>query len=174
MVIGGLDWLKIFLGTVDRPSPSDIFTSPEFMWTPGAIYLDNAGRRRVKKYYCLIPFEEDPFILSFEVPPTRSEDPIFDKHHHTIYLDGATPEDHRTMVNWLANEWFSPPPGEKPRANLIAYQVPGENAKIHRLQKIQFDSQGRKWWFKGDNNVSRDPIPARDEHIWWVCATIVY
>ena len=159
---------KMLAGTVDRPSPSDVLIQGmAYLWTPSAFYIDASGRLRLKKEFVRIPFNHDPVVWPSGIPGTKSRDPVFDKEHDNLYLQGETPLDQGIMVAWLANEWQNPPAVEKPRANIIVYQTPDIYA-VHRLDKIEVDNSGRKWWFKGDNNATRDPSPARDSEIQWV------
>lgn len=182
------DWLKRLLGKpVDVPSPSDIIISPELFWTPGAIYdahilIDSpihdpdkmAWQARAKREYFNIPFGSDPTLYVYGVPNTRSMDPVIDQFNHVVYVDGSNLVDHATMLNWLANEWLKPLPGEQPHANIIVYSIPGVKGAVHRLTGITQDSLGRLWRFKGDNNFNRDFPAARDQNIMWVCAGLIY
>jgi len=74
------------------------------------------------------------------------------------------------MINWLADEWQN-----KQKANIVVYESEDRSKyAVHRLHEIGSDSSGRLWWFKGDNNASKDRAPARDSGIYWVCTTTTY
>ena len=148
---------------LDLPSPSDII--PE-----EAISYDKAtGKLVVDLSKTNIPFTKLPKVWPCSIPATRSMDPVFDHSHNNIYLAGADEDEQKIMVEWLAKEWF-----EKKSANIIVYQIPGKISIVHRLDAITTDQSGRAWWFKGDNNITKDPEPARDENIKYVAATIIY
>jgi hypothetical protein len=162
-----------FKGTVELPSPSDILTpGMAYLTDPGAFYNDGI-RLRLKKEYVIIPFNQDPVVWACSIPDTNSMDPVFDKGHDNLYLQGENPADQGILVNWLAQEWLSPPVGEKPRANIIVYRTTSIYA-VHRLAEIKQDIQGRKWYFRGDNNSTRDAGFARDSEIQWVLTMTAY
>lgn len=148
---------------LDLPSPSDIIPEEAISYdkTTGKLVVDLSKTN--------IPFNKLPKVWPCPIPATRSMDPVFDHCHSNIYLAGADEDEQKIMVGWLAKEWF-----DKANANIIVYKIPGKIYAVHRLDTIETDNMGRKWWFKGDNNATRDPYPARDEHVKYVAATIIY
>ena len=161
---------KFFAGTVDVPSPSDIFLSKEVpeLLVHGGIYEDQQGRHRVKKELVAIPFKQDPQLWMSIIPDTNSMDPVFDSPHTNLYMRGIDDGDMVVMVDWLAEQW------EQQRdANILVYKTTSVYA-VHRLASIKTVGHKRLWYFKGDNNWSKDPEPAGDEGIEWLLAGTIY
>ena len=50
----------------------------------------------------------------------------------------------------------------------------GKQDILHRIIKIEQDSEGRKYTLKGDNCYHADPYIVRDEHIKWLLLGIIY
>ena len=157
---------KFFTGTVERPSPSDIFDRAQVL-VEGGFYVDDTGRTRIKRDRLFLPFKEDPEAWFCEVPGTGSEDPLMDFGTYNVYIRGVTPVDQQAMVEWLAKEQAAG------AANLMVYRSPWTYA-IHRNVAVSQDSKGRRWYFKGDNNASRDPGYARDNEIQWLLGAVIY
>lgn len=170
-------WLsKFFTGTVERPSPSDIV--PE-----GNIRYDvSAGLILILLGGLNIPFTKPPKVWISSIPGTLSMDPVFDKEHNNIYIAGIDNENQKSMVDWLAKEWF-----DKKMANIIVYRIMANPADspldfskahkiypVHRLSRIKVEAGERKWYFKGDNNITEDPYPAKDENILYLCIGTVF
>jgi len=160
-------WLtKLFRRGANLPSPSDI--------VPKASLTYNTGILEIKLDNLFIPFTKPPKVWLSSIPGTRSMDPVFDTEHNNIYIQGADSENQKILVDWLAKEWLN-----KKMANIIVYRIPSDfrqPAKIyavHRLSRVEIDGE-RKWYFKGDNNITEDPYPAKDENILWVCVGSIY
>lgn len=175
------------MSLIDRPSPSNIFRDPRWLWEDAvysAIKLplpdgEVGWRARIHRQYLYIPFNLDPYIYAYPIPGSLSMDPVLDKEHHLIYLDGYDKSDHDLMVEWIAQEWFHPPQGESPRGNIIYYDIPGKFRAVHRVHRIYTDRGIRYWRFRGDNNFMwffrmSDPYPALDEHIKWLVCSVIY
>jgi signal peptidase I len=64
-------------------------------------------------------------------------------------------------------------PEELTVGDVVVYQAPDRQI-LHRIIKIEQDSQGRRYTFKGDNNYRKDPYTIRDEHIKWLLIGIIY
>lgn len=168
-------------GTIDRPSPSDIFPQSAIKWNSADSKLE------IDLSQILIPFTKTPKVSVSSIPGTISMDPVFDKEHNNIYIAGADGSNQQILVDWLAKEWF-----DKKMGNIIVYRVmanpdadpwdfskPHKFYAVHRLLKIDLVRGQHHWWFRGDNNFlwffrTRDPYPALDRNILWLCATIVY
>lgn len=173
--------LKAFTGTVDQPSPSDIFKTLDFMWTEGALYWTDrdwtpsnhyipAKILRVKKEYVNIPFTKDPILWPSVIPGTFSMDPVFDKEHHNLYMAGSSSAEQIMMIEWLEKEWL-----QMKRANIVVYESEDHSKyAVHRVHNITYDNNGRLWWFKGDNNATKDKSPARDGGIYWLLTNTTY
>ena len=174
--------------TSNRPSPSDIFRSPAVLTTPGAIYDvvmvtyadGTVGWRGRVGHIWLGPlwsdlqgiarpvFTVDPVIQAMSIPGSLSMDPVFDKQHHNFYIEPVA-VDRGRFLDWLEVEL------KYGFGNIVVYSIPQKMYAVHRLVAVNRDTQGRKWWFRGDNNFAfffnvQDPYPARDENIWWVYA----
>lgn len=162
-------WLrKVFVGTVDVPSPSDIIRNDSMisLLVHGGIYVDNKGRHRIKKELLYIPFQDDPQLWICSIPDTNSMDPLFDSPHTNLYIRGVDELDMSIMVSWIAVKWQ-----QFGDANILVYRTPN-NYAVHRLVEIK--GSERLWYFRGDNNWARDPEPANDEGIEWLMAGVIY
>ncbi len=157
---------KFFSKGLEQPSPSDIVAQD-------SLEVQYHADKRISVLILLdqlnIPFTKEPRVWISPIPDTGSMDPVFDHEHNNIYIQGLDAANQAILVSWLFDEWWN-----KKRANIIIYQLPGSNPVVHRLLKIDIDGQGRKWWFKGDNNRSKDPVPARDENIKWLMIATIY
>lgn len=160
---------KLFTGTIERPSPSDILRREvaSYLFT-GGVYLDPHGQWRVKRELLRVPFELDPDLWLCMIPDSNSMDPILDAEHDNLYLKGRTLDDQRRLVEWLALEWET-----KRAANVIVYQTPQMYA-VHRLIEIKTINGERRWRFKGDNNPTADPGFATDSQIKYVSLGTIY
>lgn len=163
-------WLSgLFRRTVDVPSPSDVVPRDSIY------YYETTNRLEIDLKRLNIPFTKPPKIWTPSIPGTKSMDPIFDKEHNNIYIQGADGENQEILLDWLAEEWF-----EKSMANIIAYRIPGDLSlpaeiyAVHRLSRIISDNKGRKWYFKGDNNATEDSLFARDSNILFLCIGTIY
>lgn len=97
-----------------------------------------------------------PNIWLVEPQDTNSMDPTVDIGHTLILTDNFKPDD------------LSP-------GDIVAYQLPEKPYLIlHRIVRVETDSQGRKWTFKGDNNYSEDRYEVRDEHLKWLKLGVIY
>jgi len=150
--------------TIERPSPSDIVNDAIGLLT-GGITKSIDGYHRIDKTLLDIPFAEDPRLWICPIPDTNSMDPLFDHGHSNLYMRGVNAPDQRLMVNWIADQW------DDGMANIIVYKLTGYSV-VHRLHDIQLvghpGHEERAWWFKGDNNIRKDPHPARDSEIKWL------
>jgi len=156
---------KFFMGTVDVPSPSDIVPRESIY------HLENTGMVHIDLNRLNIPLTKPPRVYIPSVPNTDSEDPIFDIGHNTILIAGADEEDHRILIEWLAEQWRQNP---RTAANIIVYQMDGGYPYIHRIVAMGEDAEGRYWRLRGDNNFRRDPYKVRDRHIRWLCIGTIY
>jgi len=154
---------KLFGRTQDVPSPSDIVKDI------GTQYYEMTNRVEIDLNHLNIPFTKPPKIWVSPIPDTDSMDPVFDHGHGNIYIAGSDEDNQNILLEWLSNEWFY-----DKRANIIVYQLPGQNPIVHRLDHVAWTGKGRKWWFKGDNNISKDPTPASDNDIKWLLIGTIY
>ena len=97
----------------------------------------------------------EPEIWLTTVQDTNSMDPTVDAGHTCILTSSYRPED---LVE----------------GDIVVYEyIPGKTI-LHRIVKIEQDSQGRKFTLKGDNNYRKDSYAIRDEHIKWLLIGILY
>ncbi len=140
---------RMFSGTKERPSPSDIVPRNNI------VHSGDAGRIEVSLTGIAIPFSQPPKVWVPPVPDTNSMDPVLDAEHNNILIAGADEEDQRRLVDFLKV------------GDIAVYQVADVRA-IHRIVKIETDSSGRRFTFKGDSNPRADPYLVRAESIQWL------
>jgi len=97
----------------------------------------------------------EPDIWLTAVQDTNSMDPTVDAGHTCILTNSYRPEN-------LAV------------GDVIVYEYVTNRPILHRIIKIEQDSQGRKYTLKGDNNYRKDQYIVRDEHIKWLLIGIIY
>jgi len=95
-----------------------------------------------------------PSIWLTTVQDTNSMDPTVDAGHTCILTSSYKAE-------------------ELTVGDVVVYQAPDRQI-LHRIIKIEQDSQGRRYTLKGDNNYRKDPYIIRDEHIKWLLIGIIY
>lgn len=163
-------WLsKIFTGTIERPSPSDII--PEGNIT---IIQQPAGVM-IKLTNLNIPFAESPKVWIPPIPDTNSMDPSMDFGHNNILITGVNETDHTQLVDFLkvgdiAVYRIMVKPADEPNDFSKSYKI----YAIHRIVEIGKDNEGRYFKFRGDNNAGKDPYKARDRNILWVCIGTIF
>ena len=152
-------------GGGEQPSPSDIFRGEKVsqLFREGT-YYESGLYKRVKKELLNIPFEEDPELWISPIPDTNSMDPVFDKGHNNLYIRGFTGIDQQIMINWIALQYA------KGSRDILVYKLGSDRPIVHRVSRMEDDIIGRRWWFKGDNNMVEDPKPATDAEIEWLYA----
>jgi signal peptidase I len=97
----------------------------------------------------------EPDIWLTRVQDTNSMDPTVDAGHTCILTSHYQPEN-------LAV------------GDVIVYECVTNNPILHRIVKIEQDSEGRKFTLKGDNNYRKDSCVVRDHHIKWLLIGIIY
>ena len=164
---------------VEKPSPADIVKQ-------GGIKLDNSTAKfTVDMRQLNIPFTKQPRLEPItEIPDTNSMDGLFDYGNNVLYIRSADAENHKIMVDWIAQQWLDS------KGLLTAdcvyrimvneaddpndFNKPGLGYIIHRLVEVGQDDKGRFFWFKGINNLGRDMYPARDSNILCLNIGVVY
>jgi len=150
-------WLsRIFSGTVERPSPSNIVPEGNIRHdiTANLILVSVGGLN--------IPFAKPPKVWIPPIPDSNSMDPAFDHGHNNILIAGADIFEQIKMVDFLK------------AGDIAVYEVETGRPIIHRIVKIGQDSQGRYFRFQGDNNTVKDPYKVRDENIQWLCIGTIF
>lgn len=153
-------FLKLFTGTIERLSPSDIVKRDAISFMVSNLIVDLTQLN--------IPFSQRPKVWICSVPDTNSMDPGFDYGHNNILVAGADEADHKIMIDFLKV------------GDIAVYRIPPDLSQpakaymIHRIVEIGKDGEGRFFRFRGDNNSSRDLYKVRDENILWVCAGTIF
>jgi len=143
--------LKLFTGTIERPSPGD--------WLPEDAVKEWADKLSWPKLH--VKLGVPPKVWVPMIPDTNSMDGVFDYGNNNILIAGATEADHKTLTGHLSV------------GDIAVYRTPNFYA-IHRIVKIDADSDGKYFKFKGDNNASRDPDKVRESQIEWVSIGTIY
>ena len=176
-------WLsKLFSGTIERPSPSDIVPKDNIT------VVDWEDTTQIVIDYekpLNIPFTIRPKILNIMgIPDTNSMDGLMDYGHNPLYIEPANEANHQIMVDWLALEFLT---SKGMLANDCVYRVmvdsnddPRDFTKpsliyaIHRIYKVGADAIGRYFEFKGINNPTKDPFKARDHNLLFLNTGIIF
>lgn len=155
-----MDWLKRFFGRpVDVPSPSDIVPTGNISYIVGKLVVDiwdaSTGTSLIN-----IPFTKPPMVTPAELEPSKSMDGLMDVGNNPLLMRGADDENQKILCAFLKV------------GDVIVYNN-GKMFAIHRIAKIEWDKDGRKFWTKGINNFWQDPWPVRDEHVLWLCFGVI-
>ena len=151
--------LSRITGTHERPSPSDITPRGALM------HLEDTGMVHIDLSKISIPFTKTPRVWILPVAGTGSMDPVMDAGHNDILVAGADEQEQGILHNWLSQQ----PPG-----NIVVYRIPEKIYAIHRITKVEWDTEGVKYTLKGDNNPSSDPYVVRSSNIEWVSIGTIY
>jgi len=150
-----LAWLrKLFLGTVDIPSPSDIIQPT------GIIADEYAGKVIVDLRQNNIGLDKLKVWIP-TIPDTNSMDPNFDHEHNNILIAGADEANQKKLVDFLKI------------GDIAVYRSPRMYA-IHRIVDIGEDDKGIYFIFKGDNNYARDLYKVRTKEILWISSGTIF
>ncbi len=152
-------FLKLFTGTVERPSPSDLVKRE-------AITDDADAVVRIDLKQLTIPHTRTARVWIPDIPDTNSMDGYFDMGNNNILISYDTSDD----------------AGKADQTLLVASLKVGDIAvyrtstiyAIHRIVKIDFDREGKYYRFKGDNNASADPDKVRIDQIKYVSVGVIY
>ena len=140
--------LKLFTGTIERPSPSDIVPRSSIAHDANIISIDLGVLN--------IPFTKPPTVWIPSIPDTNSMDPVFDYGHNNILIAGVDEIEQAILCAFIK------------KGDIIVYTMPGKNPVIHRVVAINSDAEGRWFTLRGDNNASNDPHKVRDVNIKWL------
>jgi hypothetical protein len=156
----------------EKPSPSNIVleSNLEVLLTQGGFYRDSGSNLRIKKQFIEIPVNHDPLVWMPGVPNTGSMDPNFDEGHNNILIRGYVSIDRGIICGWLHDRWVT---NRKEAANIVV-MFDGIKTLIHRIVDVRYDSSGRYWTTKGDNNSSNDRYKWRDDHLWYLSIGTIY
>ena len=176
---------RLFMASgVERPSPSDIVPKDNIK----VVNYYNAASINIEYSPLYIPFTKEAKILPImDIPDSNSMGGVMDYGHNPLYIQPADEENHKIMVDWLAEEFI----GSKGLlANDCVYRImenPSDDPKdfskihkwysIHRLWKVGSDAEGRYFIFKGVNpktNPRPDPYKARDKNIMFLNTGVIY
>jgi hypothetical protein len=166
-----MDWLvRLIHGNTEIPSVPDIVPEDSISIVDSKLMVDFS--------YLNIPFTRSPKIYpKVMIPDTNSMDGIADYGNNFIYIEPADEENHKIMVDWIAQKWLD---SKGLDTCDCVYRIPRDWSKpaqvyaIHRIKKVAFDNHGRYFIFKGVNNLWSDPLPARDENILYLSAGVIY
>ena len=148
------DWLrKIFAGTVEVPSSSDIVPESSIIQSYNAITINLARLN--------IPFTEMPKVWIPSIPDTNSMDPGFDFNHNNILIAGANEVDQKLLVDFISV------------GDIAVYKTATIYA-IHRIVGMGYDNQGKYFKFRGDNNYASDPDRVRENELQWLCIGTIF
>lgn len=143
--------LKLFTGTVERPSPGDwMQESAVQTWATTLPWQD-----------LNVPLSQKPKIWVPMIPDTNSMDGVFDFGNNNILIAGADADDHKKLIDNLLV------------GDIAVFRTPTMYA-IHRISGIDTDGNGKYFKFKGDNNASTDPDKVRDFQIEWISIGVIY
>ena len=147
-------WLsRLFSSNREQPSPSDIVPGSSITLRGNAVTLN------LEKLN--IPFTKPPKVWIPHVVGTGSMDPVMDRGHHNLLIAGADAQNQKILVGFL-------------KVGDVAVYQHAYLYVIHRIVKIEQDDKGRRFTFRGDNNLANDPHPVRDEHIQWLSIGTIY
>ena len=147
--------LKMFTGTKERPSPSDIL--------PRSSIIIGADSIEINLKALNIPFSLTPRVWIPLIPGTNSMDGAFDYGNNNILIAGADDTDHKKMIDFINV------------GDVVVYQPTWfDRLVIHRIIKKGIDKEGRWFKFKGDNNATSDPGLVRDSQIKWLSIGVIY
>lgn len=168
-----IEWLsKMFTGTIERPSPSDIVPERSIDEKDGQFIIDTKDLN--------IPFTKNPNLVPIMmIPDTNSMDGLMDYGHNLMLIHPADEGNDKIMVDWLAAEWLG---SNGMLANDVVARVPADWGQpftyyvIHRIHKVGSDGNGRFPYFvlKGINNTASDGIKLRAENIKFLSLGIIY
>lgn len=149
---------KVISATRERPSPSDIL--------PVKALLKSYSNINIDLTQLVIPFKKAPRVWIPRILGTKSMDPVFDAGNNNFLIAGDGPEEMKILRDWLETQ----PPG-----NVVVYRRKVDGRLIiHRIVGKDFDEQGIKYTFRGDNNGRNDPIKVRSDHIEWISIGTIY
>ncbi len=156
-----LNWLSSLFKSSgqEQPSPQD--------WLPQA-----AALKWVEATY---PWEQlavklrlKPLFWTPYIANTNSMDPVLDTGLNNIFIAGANPDDHKTLIDFLKV------------GDVAVYRFPADPNKVatafinHRIVQIGSDSKSKFFRFKGDNNNAVDPWVVRSENIKFISVGVIY
>jgi len=166
---------KLF--TLEVPSPSDIIPKESISVVGAKVMIDFSRLN--------IAFTKDPIVWpAVDIPDSNSMDNLFDYGNNNFLIQPADAENHKTMVDFIAEEWL-----KRKAANVCVYRMmvnPEDNPYdftkpaqprgyvIHDICKVGFDEKGRYFKFKGWNVALHDPWVVRDENILYLSAGTAY
>ena len=157
-----VDFFKLFQGTKERASPSDILKDDAFTVNGAIVTIDCAKTH--------IPFIHEPVVTMAAFADTNSMDGFFDIGHNCILIRGWDEENHKIMLDWLETEWNTRKDTDDKAANICVYIGPVMSA-IHAIHDVGHDDEGRWWKFKGINNPAVDPYKVRDKNIHYLAVS---
>ncbi len=161
---------KLFTGTIERPSPSDIVPQDSI----GVVATDKLSIG-IDLTRLNIPFTIPPRVWVPPIPDTNSMDPSFDSDHNNILIAGADESEQKIMLDFVkAGDIAAYRVMENPADNPGDFSKPHKFWAIHRIMKIDKDDAGRYFRFKGDNNATYDPYKVRDAEILWLSIGVIY
>ncbi len=146
--------LKSLFGVsgVERASPSDFI--PEQAVIAWVDYLPYESMN--------IGLKQKPKVWIPMIPDTNSMDGVFDYGNNNILIAGADEADHKTLIDFISV------------GDVAVYQASNGGLIIHRIVKIDNDSSGKYFRFKGDNNIIEDSDKVRENQIQWVSIGTIY
>ena len=145
--------LKLFTGTIERPSPGDWLPVTAIKVVDSDIIID-LSKLNVK-------LKAIPKVWVPMIPDSNSMDGVFDIGNNNILIAGWTKADHAKLVETLIV------------GDIAVYRTALIYA-IHRIVEIGSDSQGKFYRFKGDNNAMRDPGKVRENEIEYISIGTIY
>ena len=151
--------LKLFIGTIERPSPSD--------WVkPNGITSDADAVVTIDLKRLNVPLSRPPKVWIPYIPDTNSMDGVFDYGNENILIscdtfDDIGREDQQRLIDAL-------------RVGDIAVYRTSTMYAIHRIIKIAHDDKGKYFRFKGDNNAVADPDKVRVNQVQYVSVGVIY
>ena len=161
---------------IERPSPADIVPTSSITVDGSKLIVDYSKTN--------IPFTKPPKLIpSLEIPNSNSMDGLFDTGHNENYLEPADEDNHKIMVDWIAEQY-------EMTGGMLAcdcvYRImqslqddPSDFTKphlfyaIHRVYDVDNDGE-RYFTFKGINNSKPDPYKVRDKNILWLSGGTIY
>jgi hypothetical protein len=164
-------WLsKIFTGTIERPSPSDI------------VPLDSIRVVAADKLSLIIDltrlnilFAKPPRVWIPDVPDTNSMIPNFDHEHNNILIAGADEWEHFKLIDFLkVGDIAVYRIMENSEDNPNDFSKPHRFYAIHRIVSVRKHNGAREFKFKGDNNTAADPWWVKEKEILWVSIGTIY
>ncbi len=160
------EWLFNLLKPKPVIPPNYELPSPGYWLKPDALVYDQtSGLVSLNLNKLSVPLEQPPCVRFFGIADTNSMDTFFDAKHTVICVAGATPADHKKILDACIE------------GDIIVASNDGGSGIIHAIKSKTIEQSIRIWRTHPLNPLvtsNTDPWLWRDENIKWVCLSVVY